>query len=66
MPKDFLIYVGNEDVLRDNSIEFVNRFLELGLTYPKIMIFEGLPHGWQNLASNGIRAAEKANSIIIE
>lgn len=55
LPQDLVIFVGNEDVLRDNAIEFATR-----LKNPKLVIFEGLPHGFQNLGSK-IRGAEIAN-----
>ncbi|CAD8073116.1 unnamed protein product [Paramecium sonneborni] len=67
-PKDFVIFVGQDDVLLDNSVEFVHYCKENGLDQIKLKVFESLPHGFQNMGmrTNGVTAAESANRLIIE
>ncbi|CAD8063315.1 unnamed protein product [Paramecium primaurelia] len=67
-PKDFVIFVGQDDVLLDNSVEFVHYCKDNGLDNIKLKVFESLPHGFQNMGmrSNGVIAAESANRQIIE
>ncbi|CAD8175930.1 unnamed protein product [Paramecium octaurelia] len=67
-PKDFVIFVGSEDVLLDNSVEFVHCCKNNGLESIKLKVFESLPHGFQNMdiRYNGVRAANSANTQIID
>ncbi|CAD8069705.1 unnamed protein product [Paramecium primaurelia] len=67
-PKDFVIFVGSDDVLLDDCIEFVHYCKNNGLKNIKLKIVENLPHGFQNIGmrSNGVMAADCANTQIIE
>ncbi|CAK80044.1 unnamed protein product (macronuclear) [Paramecium tetraurelia] len=67
-PKDFVIFVGSEDVLLDNSVEFVHYCKNNGLESIKLKVFESLPHGFQNMdiKYNGVMAANSANTQILD
>lgn len=45
-PEDFVIFVGQDDVLLDNSVEFIYNCKNYGYNKIKLKVLKNLPHGF--------------------